>query len=502
MRCKRYALIMSSPFDVQPPNWLVNVAKPVDGTALGRSLAQVGMSLANTFARDPDAPTDANWFDSRKGMDKGFAEVSNDQIDPQWRVKGQLMANQVLEQRAQLAAQGALAEERRKETSAWMEDAPRLAPWVTATPEERKGMSAPNAKSKIGMQTLQKQSLADQKYYTSQDQMQNRLEQERLKAEHSAGITTRVDDWNNALGSASPNTFSAISALKNSGRLSNGLPTPEAIALLNQDRTANGMTLYGTKASEYLEKPGKVSNEVKVQLDDLRSDESDLRRRIDAAAKAGEPTADMEAELDSIKQQRKALASGKPMDATKSAGKDTFQRDSEKLLHEINAATAQGDAKAASKKKEDLNVLNKTYALDRNGVVLNRKMKDADKIKAIASLPLGAPYYDEATGSLKKMTQDVKDIVSKVAAPETKPIEKTPRTGSSAWMATGPQDRKEYLSRRIGEIQTELDNLEVGGKSTYRRGELEKELDALKAEQKQKPTDSGTFKFLSTPASL
>jgi hypothetical protein len=37
------------------------------------------MQLSNSFSRDPEAPKDASWLDSRKGIDKGFAEVTNDQ---------------------------------------------------------------------------------------------------------------------------------------------------------------------------------------------------------------------------------------------------------------------------------------------------------------------------------------------------------------------------------------------------------------------------------------
>lgn len=491
---------MSDPFLIEPPRWLQDISKPPNGEAMGKAFATSIMSLANTFSRDPDAPADASWLDSRKGAEKGFAEVSNDQIDPQWRVKGQLMANQVLEQKAQLAAQGALAEERRKETSAWMEDAPKLAPWITATPEERKGMAAPSAKSKMGMQALQKQSLADQTYYTRQDQMENKLDQERLKAEHSAGITAKVADWNDALGSAPPDIFSAISALKNGGRLSNGLPTPEAIALLNQFRTANGMTLYGTKASEYLEKPGKMSAETKVQLDDLRADEADLRRQIDVKAKNGEPTDELESQLADVKAQRKALAGGKEIGGAQAGPKDTFKRDSDKLLHEINVATAQGDSKALDKKKEDLNVLNKTYVLDRDGAVLGRKMKEADKIKAIAKLSVGAPYYDEATGKLKTMTQDVKDKLAQ-SVPDPKTASSKANAPTSSVTATGPLNRPAFLTQRISEIKAELDKTDWGPKDVSTRDELRKKLEALQAEQdKSKSSGPPTFKFLSTPS--
>lgn len=486
-----------------------DIAKPPNGEAMGKAFAMGLSSLVGAFEKDPNAAPDASWLDSRKGLETSMAEVSNAQTDPQWRVKGQLMANQVLEQRAQLAAQGALAEERRKETSAWMEDAPKLAPWITATPEERKGMASPDAKSKIGMQTLQKQSLADQRYYTSQDQMANKLDQERLKAEHSAGITAKVADWNDALGSVDPATFSAISALKdqkgvvNGGRLPNGLPTPEAISILNGFRTSNGMTLYGTKASEYLEKPGKMSAETKVQLDDLRSDESDLRRRIDAKSKNGEPTDDLEAQLEDVKAQRKALAGGKAIAGTESKPKDNFQRDTDKLLHEINQFTAQGKDKEVKQKKEELNVLNKTYVLDRNGVVLGRKLKDVEKNQLLAQQPVGTPYYDEVTGKLKVLDQKAKDMLSQTVQEPSKPSSSKP----SAWRAESPVDRKSALDSRITAIQDELKSKDWFSEDRDKRRTLEarqeklqEELDRLKSERKK--LDNGTFKFLSTPAAL
>ena len=221
-------------------------------------------------------------------------------------------------------------------------------------------MSRPEAKSKIGMQTLQKQGLADQKYYTDQDRMENRLEQERLKAEHSAGITARVSDWNDALGGAPHDVVSAIEGLNDpkqgivAGRYKNGLPVPQAIELLNQWRTSPevGMTRYGTKASEYLEKPGKMSAETKVQLDDLRSDEADLRRRIDSKSKNGETTDDLESQLEDVKAQRKALAGGKSVEGGEAKTKDNFQR-TQQAVAEINQFTAQGEDKKARGKENE-----------------------------------------------------------------------------------------------------------------------------------------------------
>lgn len=400
---------MSDPFEISPPQWLVNVAKPVNGTEMGKAFAMGLSSLVGAFEKDPNAAPDASWLDSRKGLETSMAEVSNAQTDPQWRVKGQLMANKVLEQRAQLAAQGALAEERRKETSAWMEDAPKLAPWITATPEERKGMASPAAKSKIGMQTLQKQSLADQRYYTSQDQMANKLDQDRLKAEHSAGITAKVADWNDALGSADPATFSAISALKdqkgvvNGGRLPNGLPTPEAISILNGFRTSNGMTLYGTKASEYLEKPGKLSKEVEIQLQDLRSDESDLRRRIDAKSKNGEPTDDLEAQLEDIKAQRKALAGGKPIEPATSK----IDTQAKKVQHDLNVAIAGGDKKEIKAATQAAQKVKKTWVLDNQGQIAP---EDDDKRNDfISKLKVGSLFYDPSKGKAFEATQEMID---------------------------------------------------------------------------------------------
>lgn len=401
---------MSDPFEISPPQWLVNVAKPVNGTEMGKAFAMGLSSLVGAFEKDPNAAPDASWLGSRKGLETSMAEVSNAQIDPQWRVKGQLMANQVLEQRAQLAAQGALAEERRKETSAWMEDAPKLAPWITATPEERKGMASPDAKSKIGMQTLQKQSLADQRYYTSQGQMANRLDQERLKAEHSAGITAKVADWNDALGSADPATFSAISALQdqkgvvNGGRLPNGLPTPEAISLLNQFRTSNGMTLYGTKASEYLEKPakaGSLSQRDSIKAKNLQASITHYQTQLD---KTDDPAkqSEFQNKMDAAQSELDGLLGGKPSIAK--AGTDTQAK---KVQHDLNVAIAGGDKKEIKVATQAAQKVKKTWVLDNQGQIAP---EDDDKRNDfISKLKVGSLFYDPSKGKAVEATREIID---------------------------------------------------------------------------------------------
>ena len=93
-------------------------------------------------------------------------------------------------------------------------------------------------------------------------------------------------------------------------------------------------------------------------------------------------------------------------------------------------------------------------------------------------------------------------MISKIAPEEKKKPDVLTGTGSSAWMATSPQDRKAYLNQRISEIETELGSKDWTSKDVYRRGELEKTLTALKAEQKSLSGSDSGFKFLSSPSTL
>jgi hypothetical protein len=418
---------MSDPFSISPPAWLQQIAKPIDAEHLGHTMGIGLMSLANSFERDPEAPDDANFWDSRKGFTQGFNEVQQDQIDPQWRVKGQLMANKVLAEKAQLATQGAQAEAFKNETSAWMQDAPKLTPWLTAPREQRKTMDPPTPTSKQGLALVQKQRISDDTRDVQMAASDNRLEQARLQAEHAAGVTTRVSDWNDAMGSADADTFARISALKpNGGRLPNGLPTPEAIQVMNAYRRANGMTDYGTKASEYLERPGNLTPEQTVQLRDLESDARDLRKQI-AAARVSEPdkVEALQAQLDQVLEDRRAVAAGKDPYANrteKPAPVNDFLTKAQsayaKAKEDFSAAQAGGNPNDIAEKKTALQKAGETAMraqLVKQGHVIENNQIGAEEIATIESWNNdwtknpSIPVLIEGTGKILEVTKKALD---------------------------------------------------------------------------------------------
>jgi hypothetical protein len=486
---------MADPFAVSVPAWLERVAIPIDAEHLGHTMGIGLMSLANSFERDPEAPDDANFWDSRKGFTQGFNEVQQDQIDPQWRVKGQLMANKVLAEKAQLATQGAQAEAFKNETSAWMQDAPKLTPWLTAPREQRKTMEPPTPTSKQGLALVQKQRISDDTRDVQMAASDNRLEQARLQAEHAAGVTTRVSDWNDAMGSADPDTFARISALKGGGRQPNGIPTPEAIQVMNSYRRANGMTDYGTKASEYLERPGKLTPEQTVQLRDLEADARDLRKQI-AAARVSEPDKvdALQSQLDQVLEDRRSVAAGKDPYAKKPVV-DPLVKQREDIENRLSDAISKNDKNAIKSAQDDLTVLRRKMDL-KAGHIITPEM-DAETVSSkINGIPIGGSVYIEKTGKWKTFqTQRDKDaILSQLggAKPAAIAREKSPQLPPPL---AAPSTESDKRKQQIESLQTLLDNLPANRR--WEETQIRDRIEALQAEDKKA---NGTFKFLSQPA--
>lgn len=68
-----------------PPAWLVNAAKPASGRELGQFLGDQMSILALAMQRDPKAPEDASWMESRRGIADAQTDVQNSKIDPMWK---------------------------------------------------------------------------------------------------------------------------------------------------------------------------------------------------------------------------------------------------------------------------------------------------------------------------------------------------------------------------------------------------------------------------------
>src|SRR5947207_93541 len=111
--------------DTSPPAWLVNAAKPASGKELGAAIGTGLAEVTTALQKDPNAPEDASWLSSRKGLTEAIAEVRANQNDQFWKIKTAQMQANIEGSQARTAATIAGLNEQREESSAWKDDAPK-----------------------------------------------------------------------------------------------------------------------------------------------------------------------------------------------------------------------------------------------------------------------------------------------------------------------------------------------------------------------------------------
>lgn len=79
------------------PSWLGQRANEQTRDAnrtIAPAIGNIMDHLSIAFEKDPQAPADASWVDSRKGWDKAALEVQENRIDPLWRQNQQIKLGQ------------------------------------------------------------------------------------------------------------------------------------------------------------------------------------------------------------------------------------------------------------------------------------------------------------------------------------------------------------------------------------------------------------------------
>lgn len=252
----------------QPPAWLVEETRQTPGL-LGDVAGQGMAAILNAVQRDPNATQGTSFLESRKGIAEGISEARLNAADPLWKIK--LTASMAQQQAvtlgrvAQAQSQIALANERKEETSAWMQDAPKLSPWLSATPEQRRDMPEPIANSKAGITAIQRSRDADTRYFSQKDAQQLREANSKIQQEN----VKRSLDWQNAVGAADPDTQAQIAELPNQGWVVDGQgrkisPSVGALGILNEWRKANNLLPFGAKQAE-VQKPDAIAVEKEKQ---------------------------------------------------------------------------------------------------------------------------------------------------------------------------------------------------------------------------------------------
>jgi hypothetical protein len=274
---------MASIFDgTQPPAWLTEATRQKKGQ-LGDIAGLAFGAGINALQRDPNAPSDASFLESRKGVGEGITEARLSSVDPMWKLHVATAQAQQLSQMAQAESAFALAKERSAETQAWMVDAPTLSPWLTARPEDRLNMPEPVAQSKTGLGMIEKTTTADSQYFIKQQAQQQLLEATKLRVENNATKLKDLQLWDNAAAELSPQERTQIDALNNNGRDQSGALTPEARTMIDGFRSAAGKPPVGTAPS--VEAAGiRAKTEASKAQSPIGKLEADKVKAIDSGA--------------------------------------------------------------------------------------------------------------------------------------------------------------------------------------------------------------------------
>jgi len=193
-----------------PPAWLTDLTRQTPGE-LG-SIAGLALGGAVNAATEGVSPK------------QGLGEARLNIEDPLWKLKVAQTQASILGTMAQTQSAYALAEERKQETAAWMQDAPQLSSWLTATPEQRQKMPAPVAVSKQGMTAIERSRDQDARYFIQKDA--NDIKQQNAENQSSAAkaAATNTKSFYDMLKTVTDPVAQATIM----GMTKNGLPTPEA----------------------------------------------------------------------------------------------------------------------------------------------------------------------------------------------------------------------------------------------------------------------------------
>ena len=248
----------------QVPAWLQRETEQQPGQ-LGDVVGLAAGGLMNALQRDPNAPQDASFLESRKGVAEGLAEARLNIADPLWKLKVEQSKAAIMGRMAQAENAYAGAKQKVADTAAWMQDSQELTPWLSARPEDRQIMPAPAVRSKAGATLVERTQTQDSRYFIGKEANRVRDESSRVTLENQK----RATEWDNAVGAADPTVTAQIAELPNQGWIVDGQgrrisPSTQALSILNSSRAAAGMLPFGAKQSE-VKKPDAIAVEKEKQ---------------------------------------------------------------------------------------------------------------------------------------------------------------------------------------------------------------------------------------------
>lgn len=340
---------MSSPYSIEPPRWLQEIARPSDVSGALNTFAGIAGGLIDYSTND-------------KPLGESFRDALMRVQDPMWNMKKREMElglanqianlsskNQTMELNAQNLKDGITAKNDITDyTLRWKQEGSGKPQWLLDNPI--------TSDSPIASKWWNGMSDAVSLNENRDQQNKIRIENSKLATANAA----RKTDWNNALAGADQKTRSSVAALPNGGWLvdpTSGAftePSLEAVSMLNDYRKANGQSDFGASSAQIRANSIEKVIEKKIQSQtNLETMREQSRQDLQQIAQ------DNKISLEKYKSDLKIKSGGKAV------GRDEFiNRQYGRMIQEIDSSwsTKKNGAKTIEKiSSMAQDVLGKTY---------------------------------------------------------------------------------------------------------------------------------------------
>ena len=186
--------------------------------------------------------------DTGSGFGQAFA-MGFQRSSPMYQLQMDQIKSNILDNQIRTQAYQEGIKLKTEEQTAWMQDAPQMAPWLTATPEKRAEMPPPvSVKSQKAATLLEQVGTADQRYFTAKEARRVSEESNRLAVKQQE----RLNSWEDYKAQLPEEARGQIDAMPDGGYVKDlsgkitGI-SPTAMAFANSKRTSTMLPFGVTK---------------------------------------------------------------------------------------------------------------------------------------------------------------------------------------------------------------------------------------------------------------
>lgn len=393
----RSVIVVKKAFDfmsifggVEPPRWLQEIAKPVDARETGQEL---GFALgAGILALQKDPETG-----KMKGIQQGIAEARMNTADPQWQLKSKALEADTVAKWANAYTGWQAFDYQKDQDAAWINhDLPLISELQKAREKD------PNAQLSEPLQSDkgQKWSQQDESFLLRKEIQATRMQDAQNRSASARLATRSTERFQDALESLPPDVSDSVIAQIGdpNGPKIGGLQTYSDTqwSILKDALSKSGMPMPGQKAAS----AERLTPEQKTQLEDLKGDESDIRKAIIASAGDDQKIAALRKQLKNVQSQRYAIASGKQPTTTNPSAADEYADELSQKKDAYRAALLGDDSSKISVAEKELQSIQtkigRAEALEKGYVVDSSKLNQS-VIEEMKKWPDGVQFFDAGT---------------------------------------------------------------------------------------------------------